>query len=125
MKLDRLTFPEAKRVLGIDSDSRRFKPRVSPNRKAATRVAAWLNEPHLLIGARCRQVSHRIAIAEDPELIELLTRECGIRSDLHEDLANPEFCAELWESRELIQQNNSRQSGIARTGMAMPVRRKL
>jgi hypothetical protein len=90
--------------LGIESGGRRTAPRTSRFRKAAPLLAAWLNEQHLLIGARCRQVSRRIAITEDPELIELLTREWEILSDLHEDLVNSEFCAELWESRELIEQ---------------------
>ena len=103
MGLDGLTFPEARHVLGIESDSRRSRPRVSPHRRAATLLAAWLNEQHLLVGARCRQVSRRIAIAEDPDLIELLTREWEILADLHEDLAKPEFSSELWESRDGIE----------------------
>jgi hypothetical protein len=102
MRLDGLTFPEAKRALGIEPGSRPA-PRRSPHYKAATLLAAWLNEQHLLVGARCRQVSRRIAIAEDPDLIELLTREWEILADLHEDLAKPEFSSELWESRDSIE----------------------
>jgi CHC2 zinc finger len=105
-KLDGLTFPEALRVLGIESNGRRPAPKVSPNRKAATLLAGWLNDQYLLIGARCREVSREIALAEeinDPELVESLTLEWELLSDLHDDLANPAYAAELWESREFIE----------------------
>src|SRR6476660_2945299 len=50
MKLDGLTFVEAKRALGIEPGSRPA-PRRSPHYKAATLLATWLNEQHLLVGA--------------------------------------------------------------------------
>jgi len=70
MRLDGLTFPEAKRALGIESDSRRSTPRVSPHRKAATLLVAWLNEQHLLIGARCRDLSRQIALADEGRVVD-------------------------------------------------------
>jgi DNA primase len=107
MKLDGLTFPEAKRVLGIESDSRRSRPRVSPHRRAATLLAAWLNEQHLLIGVRCRGLSRQIALADEipgGEPSESLRRQWAILSDLHDDLVNPSYSAELWEQRAWIEQ---------------------
>jgi hypothetical protein len=107
MKLDGLTFPEAKRVLGIESDSRRSRPLVSPHRRAATLLAAWLNEQHLLVGARCRGLSRQIALADEipgGEPSESLCRQWEILSDLHDDLVNPSYSAELWEQRAWIEQ---------------------
>jgi DNA primase len=107
MKLDGLTFPEAKRALGIESDGRRSASRVSPHRKAATLLATWLNEQHLLIGVRCRGLSRQIALADEipgDEPSESLRRQWEILSDLHDDLVNPSCSAELWEQRTWIEQ---------------------
>jgi hypothetical protein len=107
MKLDGLTFPEAMRVLGIEAGSRRSTPRVSPYRKAANLLAAWLNDRHLLVGARCRGLSRQIALADEipsGELPTKLRREWEILSDLHDDLVNPAYSAELWEQRAFVEQ---------------------
>lgn len=106
MKLDGLTFPEAKRVLGIEAGSRRLT-RVSPHRKAATLLAQWLNRQHLLVGARCRELSRQIALSDEipgGDLSTKLRREWEILADLHEDLVDPTYSAGLWESRTWIEQ---------------------
>ena len=64
MKLDGQTFPEACLTLGIEGGGQRPAPRVSPNRKATELLANWLNQQHLLVGARCRELSRQIAVAQ-------------------------------------------------------------
>jgi hypothetical protein len=107
IKLDGLTFPEAKRALGVEASSRPLAPRASRHRKAATLLATWLNKQHLLVGARCRRLSRQIALADEiasPELAARLRCAWEILADLHDDLANPTHSAELWEQRAWIEQ---------------------
>ncbi len=102
MRLDGLTFPEARKSLGIDTMGKRPEPRVSPNRKAASLLAGWLNQQYLLLGSRLRELSRQIGIA-DPELKEILEREWEILSDLHEDLQQPEYAEELFRAKDSIE----------------------
>ena len=104
MLADGLTFPRALRALGIDGD--RPPPRRNPHHRAAALLAGWLNDQHLLVGTRCREVSAQIAIADeipDRELSIHLRREWEILSDLHEDLADPALAPELWAARNTIE----------------------
>ena len=74
--------------------------------RASARLAAWMNDQHLKLGSLCRELSRKIALAEsipDPELVESLSREWEILSDLHDDLQNPDYAAELWEARDKIE----------------------
>lgn len=105
MRLDGLTFPQALAALGIDGNRPRALRR-SPNQRAATMLVTWLNRQHLLIGARCREVSRQIALAQEIsnlKLMESLDREWEILASLHEDLINPVFATEFWESRDGIE----------------------
>jgi len=106
MKLDGLSFPEARRALGMTA-VREPRPRVKPSRKRAVALlAGWMNEQHLKIGVLCRELSSQIVLAEripDPELVESLTHEWEILSDLHEDLQNRQYAGELWEALKSIE----------------------
>jgi hypothetical protein len=105
-KLDGLTFPEACKALGIDNTGARPAPRVSTNRKAAALLAGWMNEQHVLLGGRLRELSRQIALAQeipDPALVDSFEPEWQIVSDLHEDLQNPLFAADLWEARDSVE----------------------
>jgi hypothetical protein len=69
-------------------------------------LAGWLCDQSLKLGSLLRELSQEIWIAEeipDPELKETLENEWLILSDLHDDLARPEFAAELFEARESIE----------------------
>jgi hypothetical protein len=104
MVADGLTFPQALRVLDIEGD--RPPPRRNPHQRAAALLAGWLNHQHIAVGSLCREVFSQIAIADeicDRELSIHLRREWDILSDLHGDLANPAFAAELWAVRESIE----------------------
>jgi CHC2 zinc finger len=103
MLVDDLTFSEACKALGIEADRRPAPRRTS---KAAHLLAEWMNQQHLGVGARCRELSREIALAEeipDPELVESLSVEWEILSDLHEALAYPQEAPNLWNLRELIE----------------------
>ena len=104
MLVDGLTFPQALCALGIDGD--RPPPRRNPHHTAAALLARWLNHQYLLVGAKCRELSAQIALADaipDRELSNHLRGEWEILSDLHEDLAHPENAAELWASRVTVE----------------------
>lgn len=106
MKLDGLTFPEARRALGIDGGDHKPKPIDTRNRRSAGLLATWLNEQHLKIGAMLRELAQEIGIAQtipDSALAESLSREWDVLSDLHEDLQHPEFASELWKCRVSIE----------------------
>jgi CHC2 zinc finger len=105
-KLDGLTFSEACKALGIDNRGTRPAPRVSPNRDAAALLTGWMNEQYLLLGVRLRELSRQIVLAQelpDPELVDSFEREWEILSNLHKDLQNPVFAADLWESRASVE----------------------
>jgi hypothetical protein len=106
MVADGLTFPQALVALGIKTDNGRQPQRKSSHQKAAALLAQWLNQQHLLVGAKCREVSSQIALADaipNRELSASRRTEWSILSDLQEDLANPAFAAELWEARDSIE----------------------
>jgi hypothetical protein len=106
MVADGLTFPQALCALGINGDSDRPPLRRNPHQRAAALLAAWLNHQHLLVGAKCRELSAQIAIADeigDRELSDSLGGKWAILADLHGDLANPAFAAELWAARDSIE----------------------
>jgi hypothetical protein len=106
MKLDGLSFRDAWRALGIDNAVAHREPRARPNRKAAALPAGWLNQQQLLVGARLRELSRQIALADeipDIELKENLEREWEILSDLHADLQRPEYAAELFRAKDSIE----------------------
>jgi CHC2-type zinc finger protein len=73
-KHDRITFAEAAKSLGIDF--RRVPQGRKPDlirQRAAVALASWLNDQHLKVGVLLRELSRKIALAEekpDPELVE-------------------------------------------------------
>jgi hypothetical protein len=100
---ENVDFINACRVLDIGSSTpiKRRRPR-----RAAALLAGWLNHQHLVVGARCREVSRQIALADalnDTESSNSFRREFQILSDLHEDLAHPEHAADLWAVRSSIE----------------------
>jgi len=105
--IEQTDFKGALKILGIETGRSKPKPtRDNRKRFAAALLAGWINDQHLKVGVLCRELLRQIAIAEsiaDPELVESLTREWEILSDLHEDLQNPQYAGELWEARESIE----------------------
>jgi DNA primase len=104
-KLERVSYPEAIARLGIHNNYIR-KPVNTRSRRAAAKLANWLNEQHLKVGALLRELSQQISIAEqipDADLIESLNREWEILSDLHADLQRPERAEELLEAKDSIE----------------------
>src|SRR4030095_3696095 len=78
MRIDGLTFLEVCKTLDINAADRPPPWRTS---KAATLLAQWMNQQHLLVGARCRELFQQIALAEeirDPELLESFNIELEI-----------------------------------------------
>jgi DNA primase len=97
-KIDGLTFPEALARLRIQSDGYKPKPVDTRNGRAAAKLATWMNEQHLKVGVMLRELTQQIRIAEeipDAELIESLSREWEVLSDLFDDLQRPECAAEF------------------------------
>jgi hypothetical protein len=104
-KAEGVSFREALARLGIQNNHRP-NPIDTYNRRAATKLANWMNEQHLKAGALLRELSQQIGIAEqvpDTELVESLNREWEILSDLHEDLQRAECAAELLEAKGSIE----------------------
>jgi hypothetical protein len=104
-KAEGLSFREALSRLDIQNDYTP-KPVNTRNRRAAAKLANWMNEQYFKLGAILRELSQQIAIAEqipDTELVESLNREWEILSDLHEDLQRPKYAAELLEAKDSIE----------------------
>ena len=88
---EKTDFRGALQILGIDGGNYKGKPIPDTRkRRAATLLAAWMNQQHLKVGVLCRELSRKIGLAEST-------------SDLHEDLQNPQSAAELWRAREAIE----------------------
>jgi DNA primase len=105
-KVEGLSFKEALSRLGIASDNIPRPPKDTAKRRTAEKLANWMNEQHLKIGALLRELSQEIGIAQqirDVELVESLTCEWEILSDLHEDLQRPKCAEELLESKDTIE----------------------
>jgi len=84
----------------------RPKPIDRRKRRAAVALAGWLCDQSQNVGSILRELSQEIWIAAeipDHELRESLETEWLILSDLHDDLARPEFAAELFEARDTIE----------------------
>src|SRR5262245_7434124 len=64
-KIDGLGFKEALTRLGIQSDGYEPKHVDTRNRRAAAKLATWMNEQHLKIGAMLRELTQQIRIAEE------------------------------------------------------------
>ncbi len=104
-RLHHVGFREAVTILGLEDDYKP-KPIDTHKRSVAAMLARWLNDQHLKVGALLRELSQEIASAEqslDAELVELLNREWGILSDIHEDLQRPEFAADFLEAKSSIE----------------------
>jgi len=104
-KAEGVSFHKALARLGIQNNHRP-KPVDTYNRRAAAKLANWMNEQHLKVGALLRELSQQIGIAEqipDTELVESLNREWEILSDLHEDLQRPECAEEFLEAKSSIE----------------------
>jgi len=105
-KVEGLSFKEAVSRLGIASGHIPTPQKNTVNRRAAEKLVAWMNRQHILVGVRLRKLSQQIPIAQEipnNELVESLSREWELLSGLHEDLQRPEYAAELWEARDMIE----------------------
>lgn len=103
--IEGVSFKEAVARLGLQ-DEFRPKPVDTRKRRAAEKLAIWLNDQHLKVGILLRELSQGIGIAEqipDPNLVASLTREWEILSFLHEDLQSPESALELLQAKNFIE----------------------
>lgn len=105
-RIEGIGFKEALNRLGM-GNGYVPRPRKSESiERASAKLANWLNEQHLKVGCLLRELSQKIAIAEqipDHELLESLTREWEILSDLFEDLQSPSHAEELFRARDFIE----------------------
>jgi DNA primase len=104
-RMEGIDFKQAINKLNITAE---YKPkRIDTRRRsAAARLANWLDEQHLKVGALLRELSQQIGIAEripDIELVESLNREWEILSDLYADLQRPEYAQEFLEAKDSIE----------------------
>lgn len=107
MRHDRLTFPEAKRALGIVEDTRKPRPQLTEKRKRAARLAArWANEQRRklneLIAVRYEQRDLADEIG-DSELGETFDREIVVLREVYDSLGYPQGVLELLAVRESIE----------------------
>jgi hypothetical protein len=104
-EIEGIGFREAIALLGLQ-DEHRPKLIDTRKRRAAEKLARWLNEQHILVGIRLRQLFQQIGIAREipnNEVVESLSREWEILCVLHDDLQRPKYAAELWEARDSIE----------------------
>jgi hypothetical protein len=106
-KIEDLSFREALARLGIDGNEHKPRPHRSMRvQRAATLLADWMNIQHLRVGALLRELSQDIGFAHslaDSELVESLTCEWKLLSDLHDDLQRPDCGEELWMAKGSIE----------------------
>jgi len=102
MRMDGLTFAEAKKELGTDDYN---PPRPAVSREAAA-IAEWCNGAFERVQAALRDIGRQIRIAGElnwREQIDRLEEEWAILSDLSDDLQNAAFALELYGRRETIE----------------------
>ncbi len=103
---DHVDFKGALKILGLKGNRKPARRIDTRKHQAAAILAQWLSHQHLLIGVRCRELSHQIALAQqanDLELVQYFTQAWKVLSDLHEDLQRPEYAAEFWQLRDAIE----------------------
>jgi CHC2 zinc finger len=93
-------------ILGRYPPEHRHVPKDSSRRRAAQKLAGWLNDQDLKIGIMLRDLSRDIALAEeldDSGLLASFARQWDILVTFHDDLENPGYAEELWTARDSIE----------------------
>lgn len=107
MKLDGLTFPEAKAALGINGERPKRPPLTRSRRRAAAVAAAWVNAQraklNVLIAERLEQ-RDLVDEISDFELAGILDRELTMYHGFYGALGYPRGAAEMLAIRESIEQ---------------------
>ena len=109
--MKRVSFRDALSRLGISAGGYRPKAIDSRKRRAADKLARWMNQQHVKCGAMLRELSRQIAIAEEVEattLVEQFAREFSMLETFFDDLARPEFAAEFLKLKDSIEAIASR-----------------
>lgn len=103
MKLDGVSFAEAKKSLGVDSDYSFQRPVVS---QEAIVITNWCNAQFAKAQSILRAIGQRMQLAKElawTDEIERLSREWQILEVFADDLQNPKLAISLFESREAIE----------------------
>lgn len=106
MKLNGLTFPEAKRVLGISID-RSPRPMLTPKRVlAAEQAAAWADQQRARLNDLIIDRIEQADLADecgDDELLEIFHRELVLFKAFHDSLDSPGGVIELLSVRAALE----------------------
>jgi hypothetical protein len=104
MKLDGVSFAEAKKSLGADADFHSFqRPTIS---REAIIITDWCNSQFAKAQSILRELGQQMQLAKDlswTDEVEQLSREWQILSIFADDLQNPKLAISLFESRDAIE----------------------
>ena len=107
MKLDGLSFPKAKRALGMGSDFPPRPPLTARRQSAAAIAAAWVNEQRAKFNVMIADAMHYRDLADEVgafELAESFNRELVMLRGFYDALEHPHGAAEMLALRESIEQ---------------------
>jgi DNA primase len=102
MKLDGVSFAEAKKTLGADSDYSFQRPTISHE---AIIITDWCNAQFTKAQSILREIGQRMQLAKEinwADEVDRLSREWRILSVFTDDLQNPKLAVNLFDSREAI-----------------------
>jgi hypothetical protein len=103
MKLDGISFAEAKKSLGADSDYSFQCPTIS---REAIIITNWCNAQFAKAQSILREIGQRMRLAKElawADEVERLSREWQILEIFADDLQNPKLAVSLFDSREAIE----------------------
>jgi len=106
MKLDGLSFPQAKRALGMGADCPPRPPLTPSRKRAAELAAAWVNTQRAKLNVTLAGAMEQRDLADeigDFELAESFDRELGALQGFYESLEHPRGAAEMLALREAIE----------------------
>jgi DNA primase len=101
---EKVSFKEALHILGIDDGE--TTRRETPERRAAEKVVAWVNDQAAIMKARLCELDEQIELADeihDIELAEAFWRERQILADLCADLPRIEYLPDFIELKDSIE----------------------
>ena len=105
MQFDGVTFPQARKQLGVGSTWPRPKA-PDPVKTTAAIISEWANELTGKVNTQLRDIGQRARIARLAgwrEEISLLEREWTILETLADDLQDEGLIIELWRQRETVE----------------------
>ena len=106
MRADGLTFPEARKALGIESENKP-RPTLTPSRKRAAALAVeWAREQHAKFNTMIAVALEQRDLADelgDFELAEVFDRELILLRGFYDSLKYPRGTAKMLEARASIE----------------------